>query len=247
MTRAGLLKGGLAFIAVVALIGARIASPNRQAIWDIVRDKCTPAAEAGAPLPKPCVAVDLAKGEAIIKDHHGVAQLLEIPTHRVTGVEDPQLLTADAPNYFADAWDARRDMKVKPPREGVVLTINSSWARGQDQLHIHIDCIRADVAKTLAAYAPHLDGQWRPMTEALAGRKYWARRVDGADLKSVNPFRLLAEELPEAHGQLGDWSLAAAPVLYEGQPGFALLADPFTLEGGGHAEDLQDLKCKAAK
>ncbi len=44
---------------------------------------------------------------------------------------------------------------------------------------------------------PHLDAQWRPMTEALAGRKYWARRVDSADLAGVNPFRLLADEMPE--------------------------------------------------
>ena len=75
------------------------------------------------------------------------------------------------------------------------------------------------------------------MTDALAGRKYWARRVDSADLAGVYPFRLLADEMPE-RGDMGAWSLAAVPMSFDGKPGFVLLADHAELFGGGHAEDL---------
>ncbi|MET0331942.1 MAG: CDP-diacylglycerol diphosphatase, partial [Dyella sp.] len=43
-------------------------------------------------------------GYAILKDHHGPAQYLLIPTARITGIESPLLLRAGAPNYFAAAW-----------------------------------------------------------------------------------------------------------------------------------------------
>ena len=240
----------LALAAVLGLLSGRAAFADRLAIWRIVDEKCAPAKEKGEPLPKPCLSVDLSKKEAVIKDRNGVAQLLEIPTARVTGIEDPQVLAPEAPPYFADAWRAREKMHLllspPPPREALVITVNSSWSRGQDQLHLHVDCIRADVARTLGAYAQHFDGQWRAMTDALNGRKYWARRVDSADLAGVDPFRLLADEMPDAKGAMGTWSLAAAPLLFDGRPGFVLLADQFGLEAGGHAEDLQDHDCALA-
>jgi CDP-diacylglycerol pyrophosphatase len=42
---------------------------------------------------------------------------------------------------------------------------------------------------------------------------------------------------------MGAYSLAAAGATFDGKPGFVLLADQFSLEGGGHAEDLQDHDC----
>jgi CDP-diacylglycerol pyrophosphatase len=134
-----------------------------------------------------------------------------------------------------------------PPREDVAITVNSQFSRSQDQLHLHIDCLRADVARALAAYAPSLDAQWRPMTEALNGRRYWARRVDSADLHGVDPFRLLAQDMPKARSEMGLWSLAAVPLRFGGEPGFALLADHAELTEGGHAEDLQDHDCALAR
>jgi CDP-diacylglycerol pyrophosphatase len=146
------------------------------------------------------------------------------------------------------AWRARelmtRYLKAPPPRDAVGITINSEVSRSQDQMHLHIDCIRPEVARTLAAYAPHLDEVWRPMTEALHGRKYWARRLD--DLESANPFRLLADGLPGAREKMGLWGLAVLPVQYDGKPGFALLADSSEMTAGGHAEDLQDHDCALA-
>jgi CDP-diacylglycerol pyrophosphatase len=238
-------------LAFAAVLAPHAASADRMKLWQIVHDQCAPAAQKAQALPPPCLAFDPKAGDAVITDRIGVAQLLDIPIARVTGIEDPQLLQAGAPLYFADAWRARALMAARlptmPPREGVAIAINSEHSRTQDQLHLHVDCLRPEVAKALADYAPHFDGQWRPMTEALQGRKYWARRVDSADLAGVDPFHILADELPGARAQMGQWSLGAAPIRFGTEPGFVLLADRAELTEGGHAEDLQDHSCALAK
>ena len=132
------------------------------------------------------------------------------------------------------------------PREAVALAINSKWARSQDQLHVHVDCAATSVIKVLAGYRSALDAHWRAMTEPLKGRVYFARRLDSSDLEDVQPVRLLADELEGAKGHVGDYSLAAIGADFAGTPGFVLLADSFSLEGGGHAEDIQDHSCEIA-
>ena len=68
--------------------------------------ECVPDMEAGLG-PKPCERVDLdggvEQGVAILKDLVGVSQMLAIPTRRITGIEDPQLLAPNAPPVFAVA------------------------------------------------------------------------------------------------------------------------------------------------
>lgn len=240
--------GLAAAVALGALLAGRAALADRMALWRIVHGQCVPATLKGDRLPPPCLAVNGAT--AVIKDRNGVAQVLAIPVARVTGIEDPQLLRPGAPNYFADAWRARALMatylKPMPPREDVAIAINSEFARSQDQLHLHVDCLKREVVTALTDYAPHLDGEWRPMTVALDGRKYWARRADSPDLVGVDPFRLLADEMPKAKDEMGSWSLAAVPLDFAGRPGFALLADHAELAAGGHAEDLQDHDCAVA-
>ena len=99
----------LAFIVAVAASSLPAhADPN--ALWRIVHDGCVPHFEAGQG-PNPCVAVDLngsvSEGVAILKDLVGVAQMLAIPTRKITGIEDPQMLAPDAPPVFADGWKAK--------------------------------------------------------------------------------------------------------------------------------------------
>ncbi len=212
-----------------------------------------PHAEAGEG-PKPCEDVDLARGEAegvaILKDLHGVAQMLAIPTRRITGIEDPQMLAPDAPNVFADAWKAKAlledRLRRSLPRESVALTINSKWARSQDQFHVHVDCLAKSVAEKLDDYRSALDDRWRAMTVALNGRMYFARRLYSTDLSDAEPLKLLADGLEGAKDHMDAYSLAAVGATFGGKPGFILLADSFSLEGGGHAEDLQDHDCAIA-
>jgi CDP-diacylglycerol pyrophosphatase len=228
------------------------AEPN--ALWQIVHGECVPHFEAGLG-PKPCERVDLdggvEQGVAILKDLVGVSQMLAIPTRRITGIEDPQMLAPNAPPVFAVAWAAKtlveERLRRALPREAVGLAINSAWARSQDQFHVHVDCVAIPVMKALVEYASALDGVWRAMTVPLHGRIYFARRVDSADLVDVAPLKLLADGLEGARAHMGAYSLAAVGATFNGKPGFVLLADQFSLEGGGHAEDLQDHDCAIAR
>ncbi|HEY1942439.1 MAG TPA: CDP-diacylglycerol diphosphatase [Roseiarcus sp.] len=238
---------------LLSLAAASPARADRMALWTIVHGQCVPHVEAGQG-PKPCERVDIEEGEskgfALLKDLHGVAQYLAIPTSRVTGIEDAQILAPDAPNYFAYAWANRDAVEAKLghalPREAVGVSINSEFSRSQDQLHLHIDCMDKEVAAALEEYKPSLDDQWRVMTVALKGRRYWARRLDSVDLAAAAPFRLLADGLPGAKDHMGAETLIAVGAEFAGKPGFILLADQAELTGGGHAEDLQDHDCAIA-
>jgi CDP-diacylglycerol pyrophosphatase len=246
---AGLLASavGLTFVPSTA-------SADSMALWRIVHDACLPHVEAGEG-PKPCETIDLsdgvAEGVAILKDLVGVAQMLAIPTRRITGIEDPQMLAPDAPKVFADGWRAKTLVEARLghplPREAVALSINSKWARSQEQLHVHIDCVAQSVAATLASYSASLDEAWRAMPEPLHGRVYFARRLDSVDLDDAAPLQLLADGLEGAKANMGAYSLAVVGATFDGKPGFVLLADTFSLEGGGHAEDVQDHDCKIAR
>ena len=126
------------------------------ALWKLVHDKCVPGQEQKGD-PAPCALVDLregdAKGYVVLKDLVGATQYLLIPTARVSGIESASLLAPEAPNYFADAWRERsyteRAAQHPLPRQTISLAINSAFGRSQNQLHIHIDCIRADVREVL--------------------------------------------------------------------------------------------------
>jgi CDP-diacylglycerol pyrophosphatase len=176
--------------------------------------------------------------------------MLAIPTRRISGIEDPQMLAPDAPPVFADGWKAKAMVEARLdhplPRQAVALALNSQWARSQDQLHVHVDCVAKPVAAALADYGPALDENWRAMTVPLAGRVYFARRLDSADLADADPIRLLADGLEGAKANLGAYSLAVVGATFHGKPGFILLADSSSLEGGGHAEDIQDHNCAIA-
>ena len=68
-----------------------------------------------------------------------------------------------------------------------------------------------------------------------------------ADLVDVAPLNLLADGVEGASAHMGAYSLAAVGATFDGKPGFVLLADQFSLEGGGHAEDVQDHDCAIAR
>ena len=105
-----LFEVGLLAFAVGLTFAPPTACADSMALWRIVHDACVPHVEAGDG-PKPCETVDLTsgvgEGVAILKDLVGVAQMLAIPTRRITGIEDPQMLVPDAPPVFADGWKAK--------------------------------------------------------------------------------------------------------------------------------------------
>jgi CDP-diacylglycerol pyrophosphatase len=249
-------------LAALVLAGAAIAAyyfwaptHHRNALWTIVHDKCVPD-EAQNHNPAPCALVNLGngdgKGYALLKDIRGVAQYLLIPTRRISGIESPELLAPDAPNYLAEAWANRNLVSSRLHRElawdGIGLAVNSASTRTQDQFHIHIDCVRPEVRAALAQHAGEIEDQWQPLGFDLAGRHYVARRLSAGALASQNPFKLLAEGVRGAAQDMQDMSLAVIGIVFApGDQGFILLAAQGNEQKGAHSEDLLDRRCAVAR
>jgi CDP-diacylglycerol pyrophosphatase len=109
------------------------------------------------------------------------------------------------------------------------------------------DCLDTDVSAALEKEASHIPTQWRRMTVSLKGRTYWARRVEASKPEDIWPFRLLADELPEAKANMAAWSLALLKPASLGEGAFLLLADRADGEEGGRARDLLDPACAIAQ
>lgn len=239
------------FAAAICLIAAAAAGAaariDHDALWKIVDGLCV-FDQTTLKSPAPCAEVDLRDGVengwAVLKDLVGRTQFLLIPTRRVTGMEDPLVGSAAIPNYWAPAWAARSYVETaagtKLARETISLAINGAGARSQNQLHIHVDCARADVAQELRARAGEIGAAWSDFT--MFGRSYRARRIEGEAL-APDPFRLLAQD--EASAPLKENSMAAFGAAFEGQPGFVLVAQKAP-GGAAHLEDLQDHGCALA-
>jgi CDP-diacylglycerol pyrophosphatase len=242
-----LLAGVLLFPA-----GARAADPS--ALWKIVSGECVPHEQADRD-PSPCSDVDIAEGVdngyAVLKDIVGVAQFLLIPTERISGIEDPAVLLDGATNYWAAAWNARYfvedRVRTSLPRDAIALAINSAFGRTQNQLHIHIDCIRPDVRAALAAGLDKVGTAWAPFPAPLAGHGYRAIRIDQDTLDGVDPFQVLMDGDPATN--MGMHTLAVVGETFaDGSDGFVLLDDRADLAAGNRAsgEDLLDHACAIA-
>ena len=245
------------FAAALAACLTTFASPvlaaDPDALWNIVSGQCVPNQQTKHD-PGPCLSVDLAGGYAVLKDRSGATQVLVIPTTRITGIESPLLLGDATPNYWADAWNARHDVEQlahrEIPREDLALAVNSVFARSQDQLHIHVDCLRPDVRDALNTVVARIGPNWAPLDVELAGHRYRAMRIAGEDLGANDPFKLLAAGDATARDDMGVETLVVAGAVFEdGSHGFILLsdrADPSTHDPAG-GEALMDHSCQVLR
>lgn len=217
------------------------AQADPDVLWHIVHDQCVPG-QVRDLNPAPCVEVDLSAGEdrgyAVVKDSEGGRQYLLIPTARITGIEDQAVREPGGPNYFAQAWRARSFVEARAggslPRDWISLAVNSAGARSQNQLHIHIDCLRADVHEALRGVAVPPGRTWTPLPVPLAGHRYDVLAI--GDLDAVNPFALDTEPYP------GLTTLVVVGSGTDEQPGYLVLRgrpDPVSPDQP-RGEDLQD-------
>jgi CDP-diacylglycerol pyrophosphatase len=183
-------------------------------------------------------------GWAVLADRKGGAHFLLIPTRTVAGIESPEVLEPGAPNYFQAAWQARDRLAAvvgyEVPRSAVGLAVNPKQSRSQDQMHIHIECLRADVAASLRAASTNLSGTWSSIE--VAGWHFDALRILGEDLGKSNPIRLLADRMPDPQSRREEYSLVVAGMQYPEGPGFVVLTGT-ALPG----ELLLDSTCAAAR
>jgi CDP-diacylglycerol pyrophosphatase len=242
---------------LLVLAGAAQNSSSRDALWQIVNTMCVPDQTQNRD-PKPCAQVELqdggSRGFAILKDLRGETQFLLIPTARIAGMESPDILAPGAVNYFADAWEARSYVsqalhKTLPP-DDISLAINSAESRSQDQLHIHVDCVRSDVFEALHANEAAIGNHWAAFPHPFFGHHYMAMWVPGEHLGSNNPFQLVAEGLPGARQNMGQRTLVVVGLTRaDGTKGFVLLEDQVNKESHDLAsgEELQDHACRIGR
>lgn len=210
--------------------------------------QCVPNARDNGK-PAPCTTVNLEKRYAVLKDISGRAQYLLIPTDRVSGIESPDILYAGSPEYWVGAWNAGRHVDAKLGMQLAAnqlgLEINSSTQRSQNQLHIHVDCMRTDITDALARHRADPIGEWNWIT--LDGTSYRVTRVTSLQDRS-NPFRVVSRDL--GSGQ----TMAAQTILVTGagpdaaQYGWLIVNSGRDVDGGtGTAEGLLDHKCGVAR
>ena len=229
-------------------------SYKREALWRIVSTQCVPASQAGK-APSPCLTLnnDEEAGFAVLKDRIGVAQVLVIPTNQISGIESPDSRKASSKKYWSAAWNARffvfGYLQREITRDEVGLAVNSQHDRSQDQLHIHVDCIKPQVRDLLRKHVDEIGYSWSLLPFEVDGKKYNARRVDDSDLGRTNPIALISDELTDAASDMGAETVFVAGAKFgDGKDGFILLEDRAgrALLDNGHSEDLQDHTCSVA-
>ncbi|GAJ29042.1 CDP-diacylglycerol diphosphatase [Acidomonas methanolica] len=229
---------GVALCAAVVVLslglGWRTRGHDPDALWKIVHGRC---ASGG----RPCAVYDAKDGYALLHSIEGKGQYLLIPTAKVTGIESPAVLTPDAPNYFAEAWAARglvsKAYGAAVPDRGLSLAINSEEGRSQNQLHIHIDCLRPGVREALDAMAPSVGTHWSSLPQPLLGHAY--RAILLPDLHD-SPFLVLADGASETPAEMGLHTLVVVTV----PGGFLLLDDKAQGLDRASGEEVQDHTCR---
>jgi CDP-diacylglycerol pyrophosphatase len=188
-----------------------------------------------------CRAYDADAAYVIVRDNapDKPDAYLIIPVAPVTGIEDAQIFAPPVRDYWQYGWAAAARFVGVPPA-ATALAINSTTGRTQNQLHIHISCVRPDVAAALVRARIGTDPA-RPTTLPLGpdGHRYTALRVRalGGD---ASPFLRVAAE-PGARADMKDQSIA---VIGTDSPDVWDVVD--TRAGGGNpgaAEELLDQSC----
>ncbi|MGY2402682.1 CDP-diacylglycerol diphosphatase [Pseudomonas sp. SDO5271_S396] len=237
------IAGGL--LCGLVVLGAWKWRGNPDALWQIVSQQCVPNQQRQHN-PAPCLAVDLDRGYTLFKDRNGPLHDLLIPVDKVTGIEDVALSRQLLPHYFAQAWKHRRVLSegLKKPiaDQFVSVAINSRYGRSQNQLHVHIACLRPDVYMSLTQQTKGLSEQWQVLPTELKGHTYSARMFSAADAEVLDPLALLRDYAAAQNDSISHYGLLMAP---RADGNFVLLTTHLDLTdlNLGSAGELQDYRC----
>lgn len=234
-------------LAVAGISAWQYLKPNPNALWQIVSERCVPEARSGT-ANNQCAKVDLNQGYVVFKDRRGIGQYLLIPTRPIEGIESPDLIVTGAHNYWRDAWDSRdyleRAIHSRLKRDDIGLAINSTRGRSQNQLHIHIDCMRQDVAAILRTQRAAIGEHWAALPVPLSGHHYQAMLITDETLQATNPFQVLYNAVRERGESMADQTLLlTGTTLADGRDGFVLLNDHVGPGDRASAEELLDHSC----
>ena len=228
---------------------------QRGVLWRVVQACVANHALTGAAFP--CLSVETANGPAagyvVLRAPFVRSHAVVSPTVQTIGIEAQRLRGPDAPNYFQDAWASRSyatdGLARQPGRADLALAVNSRIGRSQDQLHIHIDCIRPKVRDVLARDASRVAvGRWTHLRVMPASPLYWTTAVKGDTLAGINVFDLVADGLKVAPEDMDDITIVVVGSDdIAGSPGFFVLARRriANTRDEAHGEALMDHSCPA--
>jgi CDP-diacylglycerol pyrophosphatase len=237
----------LAFASIPAAIAA---NPTRDVLW-VALQGCVLAKKA-AGRSFPCLSVDLGDGErpgtAVLRAPGQATHTVVMPTDNVSGIEAPVLQGPHGVAYWRAALEARHAvsdaLQGRLPIAAVGLEVNSVGGRSQDQLHIHLDCMRRSVMAALKAHGPAVGETWAPFPIPLGETQYLALRVPADRVEGFNPFAALAR-VSGWQGKLHDASFAAVAA-DPGSPQAGMIVLAYRMPDAS-AEDLMDHSCRAAR
>ena len=230
MVRTATLLLAAAVLVIVTAAGAD--GGGRDLLWLVVRSCVANHDVTGGAFP--CLQVNTAGGAAtgfvVLRAPLEASHVILTPTVRTIGIEAPRLRAPDAPNYFQDAWSIRHfatdALTRQPARDDLAMAVNSRLGRSQDQLHIHVDCIRPNVKQALQRQAASLRGrEWTQISVTPHAPRYWALALPGDDLSGVNLFSLVHDGLKVAPDRMNDVTIVVvgSDALHDGV-GFIVLA-----------------------
>lgn len=242
------MRAALASLALVVTAGAAYAGVTRDTLWVVTRT-CV-AAQATFGKPFPCLRVDLGShdrpGFAILKAPLLKTEVVVMPTDRIAGIEDRSLRKASGAAYWRAAAEARHfvtdALKGRLDTSDVAFAVNSQGGRSQDQLHVHLDCVRPTVRAALRAHSGIFTADWRPLPFLLGGERYYGKLIPADALDRLNPFEQLAH-LPGPHDLRATSLAMISTAPGDPVPGAYLLA---YRAGDSHAEWLLDHDCALA-
>lgn len=238
----------IAALVLLAGVGTAAAGVTRDTLWVVTRT-CV-AAQGTFGKPFPCLHVDLGSarspGFAVLKAPLLKTEVVVMPTTKIVGLEDMSLRSAAGASYWRAAMVARHyvtdALHDRLALRDVGMAVNSHGGRSQDQLHIHLDCVRASVRNALTAQAGGFTSRWKPLPIPLERQRYYGKLIPAKALDTVNPFAELAD-LPGPR-DLRATSLAMVSTSPgDPEPGAYLLA---YRAGDSHAEFLLDHDCALA-
>jgi CDP-diacylglycerol pyrophosphatase len=216
---------------------------TRDALWHMVNDVCRPM-QANLGVALPCLAVDSARGFAVVRAPGDETRILLVPTRRIVGIESRVLQQDRLPAYWSFAWNERSRVVARAPRPlgwtDIAMTVNSRLSRTQDQLHIHVGCADVRLKRTLAQNATRLVAGWSVLDLRPWAGRYLAKRI-GAEGLDGNIVRMVAAEVPGAKARMTRLGIGVVGIAgaNDDDRGFAVLVNLRR----GHAEQLIDHDC----
>lgn len=170
---------------------------SRELLRQVTVGLCAPNARLTG-FATPCRAVVADPGYAMLRAPGERQHFILVPLRPLRGLESPALWQEGQPNWFALAWRRRWYLSAwgPVPDAWIGLALNAPSGRSQDQLHVHLACVRPGLRQQLWHLAPGLDDQWRPLPVALADGHYQAKRLSEAQLLAPDFFHDLAAQPP---------------------------------------------------